>query len=425
MANKNKTTYYLFIIGVLYFVFGFVTWLNNVLIPFLQTACELNDLQAWFVTFAFYIAYFVTAIPSSYVIKKTNYAKGMAIGLIIMMIGALLFIPAALSRNYIIFLVGLFVQGSGLSLMQTAVNPYVTILGPIESAAKRMSIMGISNKIAGMIGMFLFSTVLLVDTKHIKEEIISLGNPSFLSGELLAQREVLLNQLAHHIIKPYIIISVLLLLLALMVLFSKLPDIEDAEDDEQGDGVSKPLYKYTYMFLGVIALFFYVGAEVIAIDSLNLFGAELGYSIDVTRFFGPASLVALTLGYVLSIILVPKKIDQRHALIYQTILAIILTVVALLTSGTVSIICIILLSFAHAIMWPAIWPLSLDKLGKHTKFASALLIMAIAGGAIIPLIYGSIADSLSRHQAYIVLIPCYLVILFFALYGYKIGKKKA
>lgn len=425
MATKNKTTYYLFIIGILYFIFGFVTWLNNVLIPFLQTACELNDLQAWFVTFAFYIAYFVTAIPSSYVIKKTSYAKGMALGLFIMMIGAIIFIPAALSRNYIIFLVGLFVQGSGLSLMQTAVNPYVTILGPIESAAQRMSIMGICNKVAGMIGMFSFSTFLLLDTKHITAEINALGDPSLLTGELLVQREALLNSLSHHIIKPYIIISILLLLLSLMVLLSKLPDIEDTEDEETEDGKSKPLFKYTYMFLGVIALFFYVGAEVIAIDSLNLFGAELGYDISVTRFFGPASLVALTIGYLLSILLVPKKIDQRHALIYQTILAIILTIVALFTNGLTSVICIILLSFAHAIMWPAIWPLSLDKLGKHTKFASALLIMAIAGGAIIPLIYGSVADSISRHRAYIVLIPCYIIILFFALYGYKIGKKKA
>ena len=146
--KKNNLVFSLSIIGILYFIFGFITWLNSVLIPFLREACELNDSQAYLVTFAFYISYFVMALPSSWVLKKTGFVRGMTLGLIIMAIGSLVFIPAANARNYIFFLIGLFLQGTGMALLQTAVNPYVTILGPIESAAKRMSIMGLFNKIA-------------------------------------------------------------------------------------------------------------------------------------------------------------------------------------------------------------------------------------------------------------------------------------
>lgn len=158
--KKNSYVFNLSIIGLLYFVFGFVTWLNSLLIPFLKTACQLPDSQAYWVTFAFYISYFVMSIPSSAILKRTGFARGMSLGLIVMAIGSILFLPAASSRNYLLFLVGLFIQGTGLALLQTAVNPYVTILGPIESAAKRMSIMGLFNKCAGMIGILLISSVL-------------------------------------------------------------------------------------------------------------------------------------------------------------------------------------------------------------------------------------------------------------------------
>lgn len=426
MKNTNKNAYYMTIIGILFFIFGFVTWLNNVLIPFLKEACELSDFQAWWVTFAFYIAYFITAIPSSYVLKKTGYSKGISLGLLIMMVGSLLFIPAAISRNYIIFLIALFTQGIGLSLLQTAANPYVTILGPINTAARRMSIMGICNKVAGMIGILLLTSLLFGGSSHITEQLNAFKNLEqsgiILSADQLIQKTALLDQLARNVIVPYIVMAVILLILAIMVVFSKLPDI-NVEEEESAKSESKPIYKYPYMILGVIALFFYVGVEVIAIDSLNLYGQELGYTVAESKYFGTASLVALTIGYLLAIVLIPKYIDQRKALVFQTCLAILLVLAAIFLKGLPSIICIILLSFAHAIMWPAIWPLSLEGLGKHTKLASAFLIMAIAGGAIIPLIYGGLAGAFSRQMAYLVMIPCYLVILFFAIWGWKVGKK--
>lgn len=422
MTQTNKNTYYMFIIGMLFFIFGFVTWLNNVLIPFLKQACELGDFEAWLVTFAFYIAYLVTAIPSSMVLKKTGYAKGISLGLFVMMIGSLLFVPAAMNRNYILFLVGLFTQGIGLSLLQTASNPFVTILGPIESAARRMSIMGICNKVAGMIGIFLLSSVLFSGTEELVAKINGFDLTT-LNPEDLMKRADLLNELARNVIVPYIVMAAVLLLLGILIIFSKLPDIKVEDDDENVEHTHKPLYKYTYMILGIIALFFYVGVEVIAIDSLNLYGAELGYDMATSKYFGISSLIALTIGYFLAIVLVPKVISQRKALVFQTCLAIVLVVLALILKGLPSVICIILLSFTHAIMWPAIWPLSIEGLGKHTKLASAFLIMAISGGAVIPLIYGLLADATSRHQAYWIMIPCYIIILLFATFGWKVGRK--
>src|SRR5262249_35431367 len=163
--QKNSYLGPMIIIGALFFIFGFVTWLNSVLIPFLQQACELTDFEAYFVTFAFYISYFVMAIPSSVILKKTGYAKGMSLGLGIMAVGSLVFIPGAMARSYPIFLLGLFMQATGMTLLQTASNPYITILGPIESAAKRISIVGICNKVAGMTGIIILVKLLFSDTK--------------------------------------------------------------------------------------------------------------------------------------------------------------------------------------------------------------------------------------------------------------------
>ena len=381
--------YNLFIIGLLFFIFGFITWINSILIPFLKRICELNESQAYFVTFAFYIAYFVMAIPSSFILKKTGFPKGMALGLMVMAAGALCFIPAAVQKNYLLFLIGLFVQGTGLALLQTAANPFVTILGPMESAAKRISIMGISNKMAGMIGVFLLSK--------------------------------LLSDLSSSIILPYIIVAAILTGLAVMILFSKLPEIEPEKLPEASS--SKSIWDFPHLWLGVLAIFVYVGAEVIAIDTLVLYGKSWGIDYNIASKFPIYSLVALTAGYLIGIVTMPKLISQRHALIVQTLSAIGLSLVVIFGTVKISIIALILLSFTHAIMWPAIWPLSLEGLGKHTKLASAFLIMAIAGGAVLPLIYGRLAQSYTNQSAYFLLIPLYIIILFFACSGYRIGKK--
>lgn len=415
MKQKNNSLIFsLTIIGILYFIFGFITWLNSVLIPFLKEACELSDSQAYLVTFAFYISYFVMALPSSWVLKKTGFAKGMALGLIVMAIGSSVFIPAANERSYAIFLVGLFLQGTGLALLQTAANPYVTILGPIESAAKRMSIMGLFNKIAGMIGIFWLSKVLFSDISSLSESL------KMLSG---SAREMELDLLAQRIVPPYIGIAVGLVLLAFMVLMAKLPKVENQESESE-KSQHRSIFSFPYFWLGVLALFLYVGVEVIAIDTLGLYSQSQGVSKEIAPRLGTFSLIALTIGYILGIILVPKYISQSKALTYCAALGLVFATLALTTSGIASIVFIILLSFAHSLMWPGIWPLAIDKLGKHTAVASALLIMAIAGGAILPLVYGYWATAIGDRQLpYLILIPCYIYIAYYSIKGHKVGKK--
>ena len=414
--QKNKNlTFSMFVIGSLFFVFGFVTWLNNILIPYMRTSCELTtQVQGYLVTFAFYIAYFVMSIPSSFVLKKTGYSNGMALGLIVMAIGCMMFIPGAQMRSYPIFLLGLFLQGSGLALLQTASNPYVTVIGPIESAARRMSIMGICNKLAGMIGILVLYNALFSGKEHLFESIKEM-TPG-------PEKEAMLQQLSNGVIIPYLIMTAVLIALVLFIKSAHLPDI--VEEEKQINGKKTSIFSYPYLWLGILAIFFYVGAEVIAIDTLIPYGDYYGISTKVSHYFGVYALIALLVGYLCGILFVPKTISQRNALIIQLLLSIALVVVALCTSGIFSIIAIICLSFAHAIMWPAIWPLAIHDLGDHTEFASALMVMAIVGGAVMPLIYGKIADAVNPHIAYALLFICYAYILFFATIGCKIGDKQ-
>lgn len=406
------------IIGALFFIFGFVTWLNSVLIPFLKQACQLTDFQAYFVTLAFYIAYFVMAIPSSGILKRIGFAKGMSVGLFVMAVGSLIFIPAAQIRSYPLFLVGLFVQGTGLTLLQTASNPYVTILGPIESAAKRISIMGICNKVAGMIGIFILVELLFSDTQTLSARIEAL------SGAELANE---LDILASRVIVPYLIMAVLLAGLALMVLKAHLPEINpEADDASTVEGRSliekNSVFDFPHLMLGVLCIFLYVGVEVIAIDTIGLYGQYQGFDLNTAGKFSIYSLIGLTVGYLLGIVLIPKYLSQRAALIACATMGFFFALAALATDGWVSIGFVVLLSFAHALMWPSIWPLALDSLGRFTKLGGALLIMGIVGGAIMPLVYGAVADSTNRQMAYWVTVPCYVYIFFYAVKGYRAGK---
>lgn len=406
------------IIGGLFFIYGFVTWLNSVLIPFLQQACELTDFEAYFVTLAFYISYFIMAIPSSVILRKTGFIRGMSIGLAVMAVGSLVFIPAALTRAYPLFLLGLFVTGTGMTLLQTASNPYMTIIGPIESAAKRISIMGICNKVAGMIGIFILVELLFSDTHVITERIQSL------SGAAL---EAELDILASRVITPYTVMAIVLFAFSLLILKAHLPEVNPEEDEELGaqDVTSKKsVLAFPHLILGVICIFVYVGAEVIAIDTIGLYGQYLGFDLNTASKFGIYSLIALVVGYLIGVAVMPKYLSQKNALAICAALGFVFTILAILTTGAVSIAFVVLLSFAHALMWPCIWPLAIDKLGRFTKTASALLIMGIAGGALIPLAYGALADANNRQSAYWILLPLYIYILFFAVKGHRVGREK-
>jgi FHS family L-fucose permease-like MFS transporter len=410
--SRNDYIFSITIIGLFFFIFGFVTWLNGILIPFLRTACELNDFEAYFVTFAFYISYLVMALPSSAVLKKTGFKNGMSLGLWIMAAGALIFIPAAISRTFSLFLTGLFVEGTGLALLQTASNPYITIIGPRESAAKRISIMGIANKFAGAIAPIILASIILKDS-HILEQKL----------------------------------AVILVLLGLLLKFAHLPDVDTETEDEtvsEANSKKASIWQFPHLLLGVVALFFYVGVEVIAGDSIIRYGQSLKIPMESAKYYTSLTLISMIAGYLLGIIFIPKYLKQGNALKICTVFGLIFSLGAVLTPAhiaftlpfidlvtfkpldlilPVTVLFVALLGLANALVWPAVWPLALAGLGKFTKTASALLIMAIAGGALIPLAYGKLAVSFSTQTAYWICVPCYLIIMYYAFIGHKAGLK--
>jgi glucose/galactose transporter len=418
-VQRNNTTAIL-IIGFLFFIFGFVTWLNGSLIQFLKLACQLEDTQAFFVTFAFYIAYFFLAIPSSFILKKTGFKNGMALGLAVMSVGAVVFIPAAQNRSFVFFLTGLFIQGMGLALLQTASNPYISIIGPIESAAKRISIMGICNKVAGMISPLILSAVLLSNASELEKQINNAVS--------ITEKEGLLNELAGRVINPYIILASILAVLAFLLMKSPLPEIDVDSEEGQVTATSKTsVTQFPHLLLGVVCIFLYVGAEVMAGDAIGIYGGEMGMPLDETKNFTTFTLAAMLVGYVAGIFTIPKMISQQTALKLSAILGILFTIVVYLTSGYTAITFIALLGLANALMWPAIFPLAIDGLGRFTKIGSAMLVMGIAGGAVIPLVYAGLKDkegmNLSNHLAFFVyMLPCYLYILYYSVRGFKAGK---
>lgn len=404
------------IIGVLFFIFGFVTWLNGILIPYLQIACELTNFQALFVTFAFYISYTVMALPSSWILKKTGFKNGMMVGLLVMAVGTLLFVPAAQTRTYELFLLGLFVMGTGLAILQTASNPYVTIIGPIESAAKRISIMGICNKVAGAIAPLILAYYILNDGDAFVESLKTMD---------ASAKAIALDELASRVINPYIVMTIIWVFLGLMIRFAPLPEIEDqqGEIDDSESGKSN-VFQYPHLVLGVLALFFYVGAEVIAGDTIIRYGISLGIPIDQAKAFTSYTLVAMLIGYIVGIICIPKYISQRKALEVSAILGIVLTIAAVFSPPLLSVTFVALLGLANALVWPAIWPLAISNLGRFIKTGSAMLIMAIAGGAILPQFWALIADNYTPQAAYWVMIPCYVFILLYAKKWHKLKSWK-
>ncbi|HKZ67141.1 MAG TPA: sugar MFS transporter [Chitinophagaceae bacterium] len=418
---NTRQTYFMpmLIIGALFFVFGFVTWANGTLIPYLQIACELTTSEAMLVTFAFYISYAVMAFPSSWVLKKTGFKKGMMLGLLLMAAGALIFIPAANSRTYDVFLLGLFVIGTGLALLQTASNPYITILGPIESAAKRISIMGICNKGAGAIAPLIMGVIMLNDADALKARLLTMD---------ASQKTIELNELASKVVVPYIIIAIVLAALAIFIYFSTLPDIKAEGEDETVVSSSvtnrESIFSYPYLWLGFVTLFLYVGVEVLAGDTIQIYGNSLGISLDTAKHFTTYTMLGMLVGYIIGIIAIPKYISQSTALKFSAILGIIFSLGAIFSTGATSVFFIAILGLANALVWPAIWPLAINGLGKFTKTASALLIVGIAGGAVLPRLWASFGESVGLQQAYWIMVPCYLFILYFAINGHKVGLKK-
>lgn len=432
--DKKNTLIPILIIAGLFFIFGFVTWINGALIPFMRTINELSSAQSLLVASASYISFVVMAIPASYILTKIGYEKGMSLGLFIMGIGALVFIPAAEARTYWMFLAGIFIQGAGMTLLQTASNPYITILGPIDSAAKRIAIMGIANKVAGALGSVIFGALLLTGIDEIKEKLTTVSETEKIN---------LLNTMADSVVTPYLVMAAVLFVLGVLIRKAPLPHVEAEPLEESKDGTTTKtsIFQFPHLWLGVITLFMYVGVEVIAGDTIIAYGISLGISAEDAKFFTTFTLMAMVITYGLGVILIPKVISQTFALKASAVFGIILSFCIVFTAGFTSILFVAALGIANALVWPAVWPLTLKGLGKFTKTASALLIMAISGGAIIPPLYGRLVDmnkadyisqgmnealatATAATKGYWILLPCYLIILYYAIAGHKLGLKK-
>ncbi|CAD0308507.1 sugar MFS transporter [Xanthomonas hortorum pv. cynarae] len=404
------------IVGVLFFIIGFFTWINGPLITFVRLAFDLNEVNAFLVLMVFYLSYFFLALPSSWILKRTGMKKGLALSLVVMAVGAAAFGQFATQRWYPGALGGLFVIGSGLALLQTAINPYISILGPIESAARRIALMGICNKIAGILAPILIGSLVLHGIGDLSEQVASAN---------AATKETLLTAFAAKIHAPYLVMSGVLLLLAIGVLFSPLPELKASEANATpgAAGVQKSsIFQFPHLWLGVLCLFVYVGVEVMAGDAIGTYGHGFNLPLDSTKLFTSYTLGAMLVGYIAGLVLIPRVISQARYLSISAVLGVLFSLGALLSHGYVSVGFVAALGFANAMMWPAIFPLAIRGLGRFTEIGSALLVMGIAGGAIIPQLFAILKQHYDFQVVFAALmVPCYLYILFYSLRGHRVG----
>lgn len=432
MTNNNltrtKSTFVpMAIVAVLFFILGFATWINGALMPFLKQILQLTPFQASLILFHFYIAVTFTAIPSSLLLRRIGYKNGMAVGMLTMMVAGLLFIPAAKTQQFGLFLFAQLVMGSGITLLQTAVNPYVVRIGAEESAAARISVMGILNKGAGVVAPLVFAALITSGFRDV--------------GPELSQLQI--DEMANGLILPYLGMASFIGVLALAVKMSPLPELDEEQDNQPTNLADlKEVIAHPHLVLGAFTIFLYVAVEVIAGDTIGSFALSLGvknYAV-MTSY----TMICMVVGYSLGILVIPKLITQQKALMFSAVLGIVLTLAIVISKNDSFILAdsfllplggarlpdtlllIALLGFANAIVWPAVFPLALSGLGRLTSIGSALLIMGIAGGAAGPVVW-SIASSFfesGEQGGYLVMLPCYLFILFYAVKGHKMKQWK-
>lgn len=438
VQDKSVARKSMLLLAFLFFIFGLVTWVNTILIPYFQLTLQLTNFQSYLVTFAFYIAYLIMAIPSSILLNKVGYKRGMIFGLWCMALGALLFVPAAYWRTYQLFLLGLFLLGVGLAIMQSAANPYVTIVGPIESAAKKMSIVGTGNKLAGVIANLIFAAVVIRQSDRLLMKEIAAG---IYSGNSL---EAALDTLIKGVMTPYLVLAVALFVFGIIVRYSPLPELDPSvvnKRSEADESSPKKIIQYPALILGVIAMFFHIGTQMIALGTSIQYAGTMGESLAGPAQNIPSYTMLLTFfGYFLGIALIPKYIKQRDALLIAAFINLILSILIITTSGTVqifgmttdiSIWFLVMMGLPNALHYAGIWPLAINGLGRHTNLGSAFLVMALCGSAIMPIVYNSFVELHvsatpfeAMKKAYAVLIPCFAYIVWYAAWGYRIKSWK-
>lgn len=430
MENSSDNKRYILslaILGTLFFIFGLVSWVNSILVPYFKVSCDLHsEVQGYLANFAFYIAYLVMTIPASALLRNVGFKKGVENGLWILALGAAVFIPAALMREYNVFLAGLFTMGTGMAVLQTAANPFVTIIGPIESAARRISIMGICNKLAGILAPIIFASAVIHPSDKAVMDQIEAGTLAGLA------KETALDQMVRHLVPPYAILAVFLFIFGILFFKSSIPDINpDKENKKEGDGNErKSILDYPYLVLGAIALFCHLGSQAVSVNTIMGYARSMGLDMLQAKVFPSLSLGCILIGYLAGIVLIPKYLSQRKALVICTVLGLVLSLLVTLTGGMVhpfgletdiSIWFLVLLGVPNSLIYAGIWPLAIHDLGKHTSLGSSILVMGLCANAVVPMIYAWMADMTgSLKSSYWILVPCFLFMIYYAVKGCRI-----
>lgn len=406
-------------LGCLFFVFGLVSWVNSILVPYFKVACGLESgVQTYLVTFSFYIAYLVMTVPASFLLRKVGYKRGALTGLWIMSAGTMMFWPAALTRSYGFFLVALFTIGTALAVLQSVANPFVTIIGPHESAAKRISVMGICNKAAGIIAPLLFAAaVIRPEDKVIMEQVES----GLLAGNAL---EAALDEMIKGVILPYVVLSVILFVFGILFYRSPIKDINPDRDNKavMDGGDRKSVWSYPYLVLGVIALFAHLGSQQISVSTIIGYAQSMGMNLEAAKVFPSYTLACILIGYLIGVITIPKYISQQKSLVVCTVAGLVLSCLVLVLPERLSIWSLVLLGVPNSLIYAGIWPLAIRGLGRWTSTGSSLLVMALCGNAVLSLLYGYVSDYMSLQASYWLLLPCFVYMIFYAIYGYKIER---
>ena len=401
--NKNQKSIFvpLVLIGTMFAVLGFAIGVNAFFIPYVKEVFNISTMMSYLLMTATFSSYVVFGIPSASIIKKVGYRKGMVVAFLLMAIGFFIIVPASRMGSFPLFLLALFINGMGQTLLTGAVNTYVSVIGSHESAARRIAIMGICNKFSYAGASFILA--IFIDLVNIRIEDVT---------------------------TPFYFICAALILMGILYYFAPLPEVKAAGEDEDtftSEFANKKtsIFQFPHLLLGVVALFFDVGLETIALGTINDYAVILNLTSPENYIWFTSG--AMIIGYILGVIFIPKIISQRSALLICTLLGVVMTISIELSTTITSIYFVAALGLANSLLWPAIWPLAIADLGKFTKMGSSLLVMGIVGGAILPLLFGYFADISGYQKAYWVCLVAYIYIFYYAIWGSKLRllKKKS
>jgi FHS family L-fucose permease-like MFS transporter len=396
--NKNYT-FALTSLTSLFFMWGFITCLNDILIPHLKAIFDLSYSQAMLVQFCFFSAYFLVSIPAGKIVKKVGFQKGIVFGLIVAAIGCFAFYPAAAMHSYPVFLMALFILASGITILQVSANPYVSILGNPETASSRLTMTQAFNSLGTTIAPF-FGAYLILDQ---------------------VAESMSVAQQAESVQLPYVLLAGLLLILAAIFSYIKLPVIEYIEEPEAEKSIAGSAWQYRHLVLGAIGIFVYVGAEV-SIGSFlvsffndpNIAGLEESQAAKYIAYYWGGAMVGRFIGAA-----VMQKLAAGKVLAFNAFMAVVFIIITIFASGQIAMLAILLVGLCNSIMFPTIFSLAINGLGQHTSQGSGILCLAIVGGAILPLIQGVLADSIGLQNSFFLPIICYVFIAYYGLSGSK------